>query len=287
MRFDLPCERNAAHGFRNDGNRSSMSYMIKTNKARPTNKPNFIHAFYKMLGDDRGLAIFDALPDIRFFMKDTNGRFVHANRATLAAHELSSVDQIVGLTDHDLSPRYLADRFVEDDRKVFQGKIIRDQMELTLRHHGCPNWHSTTKVPLYTRSGRIIGLTGVCRDLKQAAAVIPFTRLSPALDHISAHFSGAVSVADLAKAACMSTRNFQRQFQQTFAMTPMSFLRQFRVGQAVKALVETDQIITTIALSSGFSDHSHFTRAFIRVFGMSPGAYRKRYRWRAEDPMHC
>lgn len=259
--------------------------MVPTNNAPPANKANFISAFYKMLCDDRGLAIFDALPDIRFFMKDIEGRFVHANRATLAAHELSSVDQIVGLTDHDLSPRYLADRFVEDDRRVFQGQIIRDRMELTLRHHGCPNWHSTTKVPLYSRSGRIIGLTGVCRDLKQAAAIIPFTRLSPALDHISAHFSGPVSVAELAKSACMSTRNFQRQFQQTFNMTPMNFLRQFRVGQAVKALVETDQIITSVALATGFSDHSHFTRAFIRVFGISPGAYRKRYRWRADEAM--
>jgi AraC-like DNA-binding protein len=250
----------------------------------PSSKAAFVPAFYEMLGDERGLAFFDALPDIRFFMKDTAGRFVHANQATLAAHELSSVKEIFGLRDHDLSPSHLADRFVEDDRRVFMGEIIRDQVELTLRHHGCPNWYSTTKVPLYGKDGKIIGLAGVSRDLKQAvAAIMPFTRLSPALDYITAHFSGSVSVADLAAAAHMSTRNFQRHFQQVFGMSPMDFLRQFRVGQAVQALVESDEIITSVALAAGFSDHSHFTREFIRVFGISPGVYRKRYRWRAGE----
>ncbi|CAN5906121.1 AraC family transcriptional regulator [soil metagenome] len=257
---------------------------MKTNKVPPASKADFVRAFYEMLGDERGLAFFDALTDIRFFVKDTSSRFVHANRATLAAHELSSVDEIIGLTDHDLSPRHMADRFVEDDRRVFSGEIIRDHVELSLRQHGCPNWHSTTKVPLYARNGRIIGLAGVTRDLKQAAAAtVTFTRLSPALDHISAQFSGPVSVADLAGVTRMSTRNFQRHFQQVFGMSPMDYLRQFRVGQAVRALVETDETIASIAQASGFSDHSHFTREFARVFGNSPGAYRKQYRKQAGE----
>jgi transcriptional regulator GlxA family with amidase domain len=36
--------------------------------------------------------------------------------------------------------------------------------------------------------------------------------------------------------------------------------------------------IATIALATGFSEHSHLTREFTRAMKLTPGAYRRRYR---------
>jgi len=61
-------------------------------------------------------------------------------------------------------------------------------------------------------------------------------------------------------------------------MTPTEYLREFRLGQAVEQLIGSNETLTSIALGTGFSDHSHLTREFTRSLGLSPGAYRKKYR---------
>ena len=86
-----------------------------------------------------------------------------------------------------------------------------------------------------------------------------------------------MAVEDLARFAGMSVRGFQRHFKKAFQLTPSAYLRQFRIGKVCQLLVETDETITTIALESGFSDHSHMSREFTRAMSTTPGAYRKRY----------
>ena len=47
-----------------------------------------------------------------------------------------------------------------------------------------------------------------------------------------------------------------------------------RVHAACRLLAGSDQAITGIALDTGFYDHSHFTRTFRRLMGLTPRAYR-------------
>jgi AraC-like DNA-binding protein len=46
----------------------------------------------------------------------------------------------------------------------------------------------------------------------------------------------------------------------------------------VELLIGSDRTLTDVALETGFSDHSHLSREFTRQFGLSPGAYRRKYR---------
>jgi len=47
---------------------------------------------------------------------------------------------------------------------------------------------------------------------------------------------------------------------------------------AARTLLETsDRTIADIACETGFYDHSHFTRTFKRIVGISPGLYRKNH----------
>jgi AraC-like DNA-binding protein len=239
----------------------------------------FVSNFYAMLGDERGECLYDALPGIHFFVKDLKGRYVRANAALGLAHGFSDTAAIIGRTDHDFIPRHLADHYVADDKSVFQGNSVWNRVELVLLHQGCPDWHVTAKVPLRSNSGRIVGLAGISRQLRAAAATIaPFTRLEPALDYIRQYYAQPISLRVLAAQCHLSSRQLQRSFQQIFQMSPTEYVREYRIGQAMMMLLHSDAKLTTVAIENGFTDHSHFSREFCRRYAMTPGAYRKKYR---------
>ncbi len=58
--------------------------------------------------------------------------------------------------------------------------------------------------------------------------------------------------------------------------TPHQYINEVRLDNARQMLLETDKPIGTIALETGFADHSHFTRAFTRKFGVTPRSERRR-----------
>ena len=54
-------------------------------------------------------------------------------------------------------------------------------------------------------------------------------------------------------------------------------LRRLRLEQARRSLArDPDCTLADAALQAGFADQSHFTRHFRRLFGVTPGAYRRR-----------
>lgn len=65
-------------------------------------------------------------------------------------------------------------------------------------------------------------------------------------------------------------------FRQELGLTPITYLRRYRIRQACELLRNTDQAITQVALNVGFSDSAHFTRTFLREVGVTPKAYRRK-----------
>lgn len=235
--------------------------------------------FLAELAPGSGLRLFDAYPDTRFFIKDAHGVYRYASRAMHLAHGLSDPQDVVGRTDHDFIPAYLADHYTRDDRRVLAGEEIWGRVEMVMRHPACPDWYVTSKVPLRDRDERVVGLAGVSRDLQKAASLSsPFVQFAPVIEHIRDHFDSTVAVEDLARLAGMSVRGFQRHFKKAFQLTPSAYIRQFRIGKVCQLLVETDDTISQIALETGFSDHSHMIREFTRAMNTTPRAYRARYR---------
>ena len=237
-----------------------------------------VESFFSSVHLEHGQSLFDALEGVYFFIKDLQGRYMRANRTMCAAHGLADESQIIGRTDHDFTARHLADEYVRDDQRVLAGNAVWDRVELVLRHSGCPEWYVTSKIPLRTAKGKIIGLAGISRHLSDAAVnILPYARLKPALEHVRVYFSTTITISELAQHCHLSTRQFQRAFLDMFHLTPKDYLRQFRLGHGIDLLISGEASLTTIALQSGFTDHSHFTRAFVKAMGMTPGAYRRKY----------
>lgn len=238
-----------------------------------------VEEFQANLADNHGETLFDELPDVRFFVKDAVGRYMKVNRALVVVYGFSEAEQLLGLTSHDFIPRHIADQYVKDDKAVLAGESVWNRVELSLRHHGCEDWFVTTKVPLRSRSGQIVGLAGISRFLREAPVSEEiYFRLAPSIEYIRQHCADRLTIDELAKKSHMSVRQFQREFRKLFDMTLSEYLRRFRIGKAVEMLVYGNDTLMSIALETGFSDHSHLTREFRRVFDFSPREYRRRYR---------
>lgn len=252
--------------------------MMTLTEGRMDEAPPLTVDFLAQLAPGPGLRLFDAYPDTRFFIKDAQGIYRYASRIMHLAHGFAHPEDVLGRTDHDFIPAYLADHYKRDDQRVLSGEEIWGRVEMVMRHPACPDWYVTSKIPLRDKDGRVVGLAGVSRDLQKAASIAtPFVQFTPVLEHIRDFFASPVAVEDLARLSGMSVRGFQRHFKKAFQLTPTAYIRQFRIGKVCQLLVETDETITAIAVETGFSDHSHLIREFTRSMNTTPGAYRKRY----------
>ncbi len=87
-----------------------------------------------------------------------------------------------------------------------------------------------------------------------------------------------VSVAEIADEVGVHPAYLARRFRAEFGVTPGNFARNARLDWAATHLIETEIPIAELAIQAGFSDQSHFTRAFRRYVDKTPAQYREIYR---------
>jgi len=88
----------------------------------------------------------------------------------------------------------------------------------------------------------------------------------------------SLSITKVARTVGVHPAHLARNFSRFFKRSPGEHLRRSRVTQAAALLVDTDEPLVEIALSCGFVDQSHFTNVFRRVKGLSPAAYRSKFK---------
>jgi AraC family transcriptional regulator len=86
------------------------------------------------------------------------------------------------------------------------------------------------------------------------------------------------NLSELASLCGLSRSHFMRSFKHTTGMPPHRWLLMQRVNRAKDLLVKSEISISQIALDCGFADQSHLTRVFGKVFGKTPGAFRRHMR---------
>ncbi len=84
-----------------------------------------------------------------------------------------------------------------------------------------------------------------------------------------------LTLAELAHSADRHPVQVCRQFHRRFQCTIGEYVRRLRVGRAQSLLTSSDLSLAEIALVCGFSDQSHFTRAFRSLTGTPPRKFRK------------
>ncbi|TPL32841.1 helix-turn-helix transcriptional regulator [Mesorhizobium sp. B2-4-6] len=92
---------------------------------------------------------------------------------------------------------------------------------------------------------------------------------------IEARMQQKLSLSDLAEGSGLSTSHFAHLFKNATGKTPYQYLLESRIQRARYLLARTSMPIVQIATECGFADQVHFSRAFSKVVGQPPGAFRK------------
>ncbi len=103
-------------------------------------------------------------------------------------------------------------------------------------------------------------------------------KLKRVIDFIEANLQESIGLDDLARAAGLSANHFLRVFKLATGETPYHFLRARRLERARQLLSDNAMPLAELALECGFANQAHFTAAFSREVGISPGRYRRAVR---------
>lgn len=103
---------------------------------------------------------------------------------------------------------------------------------------------------------------------------LPKARLRRVLDFIEANLDREITLRALAKTAGMSPHYFSVMFKQSTTFSPHQYVLRKRIELGRKLLSDSRVTVLEAAVRSGFSDHSHFTKIFRRIVGITPTAYR-------------
>jgi AraC-like DNA-binding protein len=106
---------------------------------------------------------------------------------------------------------------------------------------------------------------GLPRDLK---------RVLPALEALRARPEARLTPAEAALTCGLSVTQFNRVFRSSMGTSFSEFALRSRVSAAAKQLLATDLTLEDIAERTGFSDHSHLHRMFVRYYHCTPRHYR-------------
>ncbi|MDU7538167.1 MAG: helix-turn-helix transcriptional regulator, partial [Peptostreptococcaceae bacterium] len=82
----------------------------------------------------------------------------------------------------------------------------------------------------------------------------------------------------LCKQFYCSKATLTHSFKKTYGETISHFMTLTRLEKAEKLLAVSDMKIGEIATRCGFADQNYFCKVFIKVFGITPNAYRKKNR---------
>lgn len=236
--------------------------------------------FLSQIKADLGFSLlFQDLPQTLFFAKDKEARLIMGNKLFVHHCGFREEEELIGLKDDDIFPPELAEQYKADDIKLLStGESKSNIIELFPNYLGDPTWFSTTKIPLFNQQGEIIGLCGTCQSLDESSQFVrPYIELANALDFIKKNYHQKISEAQLAHISCLSVRQFERRFKDTFKTTSHQYIIKLRILKSCELLLKANKTIAEIALELGFYDQSAFSKAFKKYIKLTPLRYQKKH----------
>lgn len=108
--------------------------------------------------------------------------------------------------------------------------------------------------------------------------VIMHRGLGQLIYQIHSHYNEDWDIEKFMQFCQVSKSQLFRLFKSTFDQTPLKWLKNYRLSQARRLLVETDAAIAAIAYQVGYNDPLHFSRDFHLSVGLSPSDFRRQER---------
>lgn len=106
-------------------------------------------------------------------------------------------------------------------------------------------------------------------------------KLKQMMIYIHEHYAEKISVKDIADSAFISERECFRAFHNYLHMTPVEYLKGYRLQSACHMLAKSQESITFISHSCGLGSSSYFGKVFRDCTGYTPLEYRRK--WQDND----
>ncbi len=103
-------------------------------------------------------------------------------------------------------------------------------------------------------------------------------RVASYIARLKTEFYTAVSLDDAARSVGLGRRRFTELFREIAGESWRKQVHRLRLEYASRLLASTERSVTAIAFESGFEELSHFHHSFKAGFGLTPVAYRQKFR---------
>lgn len=107
-------------------------------------------------------------------------------------------------------------------------------------------------------------------------AVRAQAQLQIMLQFIHTHYAQPVTLENIAQAVPISKSGTLSLFRQVLHISPVRYLVDYRLKQAARLLTSTNASISAVAGEVGFENPGYFCRQFKKLFGVTPGEYRRK-----------
>lgn len=121
----------------------------------------------------------------------------------------------------------------------------------------------------------MVAFTKLVADLKKNKK---YPYLDSCKDYISRNLRKPFNVSDIGSEIGINSSYLSKKFSETEGMTISQYITRERCAHAANLLKFTDYELCEVAEYFCFSSPSHFGAQFKKIYGMTPGEYRKRYK---------
>jgi PAS domain S-box-containing protein len=227
-----------------------------------------------------GEELFDSVTDMVYFLKNSHGQYLVVNQALVERCGCREKAELIGRTADEVYPPPLGQSYRAQDEQILRtGEPILNHLELQIYPGGATGWCTTSKVPLRARSGQVVGLAGISKDVHATIeSGEDYTSLANVLRRINSQYDQPLKIQELAEMAKLSTYQFEQRIKKIFGITAGQFIQKVRMDAAVRRLRDSRDPIAKIALDCGYAEQSSFTRQFKLTVGLSPARYRAHFR---------
>lgn len=101
-----------------------------------------------------------------------------------------------------------------------------------------------------------------------------YKTMKKSIQYISNHFTENITLKDVAAHVNLNPTYFSSMFKESSGSSFKEYLNKVRVEESKRLLANTDYSIIDIAVATGFSDQSYFSKTFKKYTGLSPKQYR-------------
>lgn len=168
-----------------------------------------------------------------------------------------------------------------------QNQMVPPIFQAILRELSQPGIGTKALVDTLMKQVLLLLVRESLKDIETAAPHEPLAVDCPimrAIDIIAARPDGEHTVEKLARIVGMSRSCFAQKFAERAGTSPMKYVQAARLTAASRMLRNSTLPVKSIADGVGFASRSHFSRAFVTMFGVDPTTFRHQATMVVDDP---